>query len=538
MFFVILGLLGGIGLFLYGMYLASESLQKYSANKIKDVLSKLTKTPAKGVGMGIIITFLLQSSTATSVILVGFVSAGLMSFPSAIGLIMGSAIGTTLTVQLIAFRLTDYALLLVTIGAGFFIFSGKRKTKYLGQAILGFGLVFYGMGVMATAMSPLEDNLAFTNLMLDLANRPFLLLLVATIFTAIIQSSAATLAIAMSLAIGGIIPIEASIPIMLGANIGTTATALLSSLASSREAKRVALAFLIFKVIGVIVIIPFISPFVSLVLATSEDISRQIANAHTLFNIFITLIFFPVIGWFSWLIYKLVPEKEDEVGNNKKITKFIDENALDLPDLALWETKNEIMGMGKLIGDNMLEKLPLYIETPTDKQFDYLIKKENQVDNLYVAISKYITNLSERDIQEEQSQLQVKYLYVINDLEHIGDIINSVTNGYQRALDEGVVLSKADIDDFNAMLIKVKENYFKSIKSFSEDNYELAAEVLKGQPEILKLEKSLRFNHFSRIASADEKAISSSATYLDMINALLRINSHSVSISQTVMGIV
>ena len=538
MFFVILGLLGGIGLFLYGMYLASEALQKYSANKIKDVLSKLTKTPAKGVGMGIIITFLLQSSTATSVILVGFVSAGLMSFPSAIGLIMGSAIGTTLTVQLIAFRLTDYALLLVAVGAGIFIFSGKKKAKYLGKAILGFGLIFYGMGVMTTAMSPLQDNVVFTDLMLELVNRPFLLLLIATAFTAIIQSSAATLAIAMSLAIEGVIPLGASIIIMLGANIGTTATALLSSLASTREAKRVALAFLIFKVIGVIAIIPFISPFVSLVLASSEDVSRQIANSHTFFNIFITLIFFPVIGWFSWLIYKLVPEREDEVGNGEKVTKFIDESVLDVPDLALWQTKNEITGMGNLVGDKMLEKLPLYIEKPTDKYFSYLIRKENQVDSLYIAISKYITSLAERDMEEEQSQLQVKYLYVINDLERIGDIVVGLISGYQKALDGGSRFSKEDIEDFNFMLAKVKENYFKSLKAFSEDDYELAAEVIKGQPEILKLEKNLRFNYFSRMASPKGKTLGNSSTYLDAINDLLRINSHSVSISQTVMGIV
>ena len=538
MFFIILGLLGGIGLFLYGMHLASEALQKYSANKIKNVLSNLTKTPAKGVGVGIIMTFLLQSSTAATVILVGFVSAGLMSFPSAIGLIMGSAIGTTLTVQLIAFRLTDYALLLVAIGAGVLIFSSKKRVKYLGQIILGFGLIFYGMGVMTVAVSPLKEYEVFTNVMLELASRPFLLLLVATIFTGIIQSSAATLAIAMSLAIEGLIPIEASIPIMLGANIGTTTTALLSSLASSREAKRVALAFLIFKVVGVIVVLPFISPFVNLVISSSEDISRQIANAHTLFNVFITLLFFPIIGWFSLLIYKLIPEKEDEIEDGKKVTKFIDESVLDVPDLALWQTKNEIMGMGKLVGDKMIEKLPLYIKSPADRHLNYLIRKERQVDSLYVDISKYITILAERGLQEEQSGLQVKYLYVINDLEHIGDIVVGLTRRYQKALDEGARFSKEDIKDFNLMFDKVKENYFKTLTAFSEDDYELAAEVLKGQPEILKLEKNLRFNHFSRMASPDGDPLDSSHTYLNMINDLLRINSHSVSISQTVMGIV
>lgn len=538
MFFIILGLFGGLGLFLFGMQLASEALQRYSANKIKNIFSKLTRTPAKGVGVGIIITFLLQSSSAATVLLVGFVSAGLMSFNNAIGVIMGSAIGTTLTVQLIAFRITDYALLLVAVGAGLLIFSEKRKTKYIGQTILGFGLIFYGMGVMTAAMSPLKDDPAFTQLMLGLVNRPFLLIVVATVFTAIVQSSAATLAIAMSLAVEGVISLDASIPIMLGANIGTTATALLSSLASTREAKRVALAFLIFKIIGVLAILPFISPFAELVLASSQVITRQIANAHTFFNVLITLLFFPVISWFSLLIYKLVPEREDEVEDDKKVTKFIDESVLDVPDLALWQTKNEIMAMGKIVGEKMLVKLPLYIKSPTEGYFNYLMKKERQVDKLYVEISKYITALAERDLQEEQSQLQVKYLYVINDLEHIGDIVVSLTRGYQKTLDEGVRFTKEDIEDFNLMFAKIKENYFKSLKSFAEDNYELAAEVLKGQPEILKLEKNLRFNHFSRMASPEGKALDSSSTYLDMINDLLRINLHSVSISQTVMGIV
>jgi phosphate:Na+ symporter len=342
----------------------------------------------------------------------------------------------------------------------------------------------------------------------------------------------------MSLAIEGVISLGASIPIMLGANIGTTATALLSSLASTREAKRVALAFLIFKIIGVIAVIPFISPFAALILSSSKDISRQIANAHTFFNVFITLLFFPAINWFSLLIYKLVPEREDEIEEGKKVTKFIDESVLDVPDLALWQTKNEIIGMGKLVGDKMLVKLPLYIKSPTDGYLNYLMIKERQVDNLYLEISKYITALAERDLQEEQSQLQVKYLYVINDLEHIGDIVLSLTRGYQKALDEGARFSKEDIEDFNVMFAKIKENYFKSLTSFSEDNYELAAMVLKGQPEILKLEKNLRFNFFSRMASPEGKALDSSSTYLDMVNDLLRINLHSVSISQTVMGIV
>lgn len=536
--FIIIGLLGGLGLFLYGMNLASEALQKYSASKVKNLFSEITKTPARGIVVGVIITFLLQGSSAATVLIVGFVSAGLLTFSNAIGVIMGSAIGTTLTVQLIAFKVTDYALLLVALGAGIFVFSEKKRIRYIGQILLGFGLVFYGMGVMTTAMNPLKDNVAFTNLMAELVNKPFLLLIVATTFTAIVQSSAATLAIAMSLAIEGVISINASIPIMFGANIGTTATALLSSLASTREAKRVALANLIFKVIGVAVIIPFATPLIDLVLASSKDISRQIANAHTFFNIIITLLFFPVIHGFSLLIYKLVPEKEEEMEYSRKLTKFIDESVLNVPDLALWQAKNEIIGMGDLVGQKMLAKIGDYINTKNETYLREFVRREHQVDSLYVAISKYITTLAERDLQEEQSQLQVKYLYIINDLEHIGDVVLNLSRSYQKAIDEVLYFTVDDIEDFNVMFIKIKENYSKSLEALAEDNHELAIDVIKGQPEISKLEKTLRFNHFSRMASIERKNLDSSSIYLDMINDLLRINLHSVSISQTVIGIV
>lgn len=537
-FFVLLGLFGGLGLFLYGMSLANESLQKSSASTVKNIFSKLTKTPIRGVTVGIIITFLLQGSSAVTVLLVGFVSAGLMPFSNALGVIMGSAIGTTLTVQLIAFKVTDYALLLVAVGAGLFVFSEKKKLKYIGKILLGFGLIFYGMGVMSVSMDPLKNNMVFTNLMVELGNRPFIMVIISTLFTAVIQSSAATLAIAMSLAVENVLPIEAAIPLMFGANIGTTATALISSLASSREAKRVALANLIFKVLGVILVFPFINALANLVAYSSVDVSRQIANAHTFFNIIITAIFLPTINYFSKLIYLIVPEKEEELYRTEKVTKFIDETVLNVPEIALWQTKNEIKYMGEIVGEKMFSRLNEYIEKPNEDHLDYLLKKEHQVDSMYIAISKFISNIAEGELEEEQSSQQVKYLYIINDLEHVGDITLSLARGYRKAVQEGSLLTSDDLSDFKEMFNKIKENYSKSLQAFAEDDYVLAAEVLKNQPDILKLEKDLRFNHFVRLTSTEVKQPKYSPIYLDMVNDLLRINMHSVSISQTVMGIV
>ena len=238
---MLITLLGGLGLFLYGMNLTSEALQKVAAKRMKYILGQLTKSPLLGVLVGIMITFLLQSSSAATVLLVGFVSAGLMTLSNAMGVIMGSAIGTTLTVQLIAFRVTDYALLLVAAGSIMAVFSSNRYYRHLGQVLLGFGLLYYGMGVMSKAMIPLRDSEFFVDIVLHLTEHPIITILVSTIFTGIIQSSAATLALTMSLVIHGVVNFSAAIPIMLGANIGTTTTALISSLGARKEAKRVAL---------------------------------------------------------------------------------------------------------------------------------------------------------------------------------------------------------------------------------------------------------------------------------------------------------
>ncbi|MEW6624687.1 MAG: Na/Pi cotransporter family protein [Bacillota bacterium] len=536
--FIIIGLLGGLGLFLYGMNIASEALQKSSAKNFKEIFTKITKSPLKGLAFGVVFTFLLQGSSASSVLLVGFVSAGLMPFANALTVIMGGAIGTTLTVQLIAFKITDYALLLVAVGALTSIFLKNRKVRYAGQILLGFGLVFYGMGLMSAVMSPLKNYEGFITVMVELAGRPVFALIVSTIFTAVIQSSAATLALAISLAAQGVISIEAAMPLMLGANIGTTATALLSCLACSREAKRVALAHFLFKFIGALLVLPFLSLFTQLVLVSSVDVSRQIANAHTLYNLIITGIFFPFISWFSLLIYKIFPERQEELDEERTLVKYLDNAAVEVPEIALWQTKNEIINMGSIVEHKMLPGLENFFKLADRHILRDLENREQQVDNLYVAISKYITSVASRDLTEDQSQEQVKYLYVINDLEHLGDIVISLAIEYNKVLEDGTHFSSHDLKDFYAMFAEIKENFHTSLKAFAENDLDMAARVIKGQPEILRMEKRLRFNHFARLASEDKKDISSSSAYLDMLNDLLRMNLHSVSISQTVMGMV
>ncbi|MDK2985237.1 MAG: phosphate:Na+ symporter [Clostridia bacterium] len=527
-------LLGGLGLFLYGMNLTSEALQKAAAKRIKYTLGQLTKSPFLGVIVGIIITFLLQSSSAATVLLVGFVSAGLMTLSNAMGVIMGSAIGTTLTVQLIAFKITDYALLLVAAGSVMFIFSSKRYYRNLGQVILGFGLIFYGMGVMSGSMVPLRNSEFFINLILRLTNHPIITIIASTVFTGIIQSSAATLALTMSLVSHGVVNFSTAIPIMLGANIGTTATALISSLGAGKEAKRVAVANFVFKLIGVLIILPFLKLYTNLALLTAGDVSRQIANSHTIFNVLITAIMLPFSFKFAEFLTKIMPDdKEDRV-----VAKFLDASSLDVPDIALWQTKNELVRLAKIIDEKMLSRIMTLMEKGDEEIINFLSGQEKMVDALYVAIANFLTGLVQRNLTEEQSEKQVMYLNISNDLEHLGDIIYGTTGLAGKVQRQNISFSNEDWQELMDMQAKIRGNLQKVIEAIAEEKPEAATEVLKKQPEIARIEKNLRFNHFMRVAENGGENIESSSVYLDFLNNLLRINQHVVSMAQATLGIV
>ncbi len=525
-------LFGGLGIFLYGMKITSDGLQKAAVNKIKYILEKLTKSPFLGVFVGVTITFLLQSSSATTVLLVGFVSAGLMRFTNAIGVIMGSAIGTTLTVQLIAFKITDYALLFVAIGSLTHIFSNKKIYSNIGEVLLGFGLIFYGMGVMSNAMVPLKDSDFFLDLILNLTGHPIITIIFSTVFTGIIQSSAATLAVTMSLVTNNVIAFSTAIPIMLGANIGTTATALISSLASSKEAKRVAVANFIFKFIGVLIFLIFLKPFTNFFVLTENNLTRQIANSHTFFNLAITFLILPFSSKFAAFIMKLMPEDEKD----DSTVKFIDDSSLKLPDIALWQTKNEILRLAKIINDEMFTNMLELVER--NEMTEYLYQKEKIVDEIYLKITKFLTGLVQNDLNEEQSEKQVMYLSICKDLENIGDIIFGTTRLSNKMKFEGITFSENDWEELKDMKFKINNNFNKIIEAISDDDSDAATDILKNQPEMARAEKELRFNHFIRISCQSNEELENTSIYLDLSDRLFRINQHLVSIAQANLGIV
>ncbi|MGI9950935.1 Na/Pi cotransporter family protein [Moorellaceae bacterium AZ2] len=532
-FYLLTGLLGGLALFIFGTNLVSDGLQKAAAAEIQRILGAFTRYRVAGMLVGLVVTVFLQSSAVTSVLLVGFVSAGLMSLGQALSVLLGAAIGSTVTVQLIVFRLSDYAPWALIWGLVPYLLARRRRWRHLGQAIIGFGLLFYGVATMSAAVEPLKD---FPRLITDLerlAFRPWLLFLVSSLFTAVVQSSAAPVALAISLADQGLITLEPALAVVLGANVGTTATGLISSLGASREAKRVALAHFFFKTAGALLFLPLISSFGRLAALTSPLLTRQIANGHTLFNIINMFMFLPFTPRVAALMRRLLPD----VPGEEKIAKYLDDSLLEVPELALIQVRREILRMADVIRQEMfprvMQPLPLR-EVGLTKR---LREVDNVLDYLYQAIARYLARIA-GSLNDKEIMERAQLLYVANDLEHIGDVVIQMARQWQKIEETGIGFSEEGQAEIQEMYRQVQENFNNAIRAFAHNDHGLAVQVIKSHPHILKLEKTLRFSHFQRLQQENRLSLETTSVHMELINHLLRLNSHSVNIAQAVMGII
>jgi len=344
LFLIVTGLLGGMGMFLYGMEMMSDGMKMTAGDSMRAILEKLTSNRFIAVFIGAFVTMVIQSSSATTVMLVSFVNSGLLNFAQALGVVLGSNIGSTVTAQIVAFKVTDYALLLIAAGSGMSLFAKKDTVKHLGFVILGFGLLFYGMKVMSDTMKPLRTDPTFNSILTSFEN-PFLGIIAGAVFTALIQSSSATTGIVITLASSGSITLEAGIPLILGANIGTCVTAILAGLNASRDAKRVAIGHVTFNIIGVLLFCFWIPYFADFIAQTSDNVPRQIANAHTIFNIMATIIFIPFTPFISKTIIRYFPDKEELRNIEQPAILNLDEKVLDQPGAAINSAQAEIGGV-------------------------------------------------------------------------------------------------------------------------------------------------------------------------------------------------
>ena len=519
---IYISLFGGVLLLLYGIKLLNDGLQHAAGPRIRSLLRSLTSNRLTAVGAGAFITGLIQSSSATSVMLVGFVSAGLMSFRQTLAVILGADIGATLTVQLIAFHVYDYAMLLVGTGLVFSLFSRRRLFMNIGQGLLGFGFVFLSIKIMSDAVAPLEQSDLFKQVLVVLVGTPLTGILLSAVLTALIHSSAATISIALALASHGLISLDAAVHIVLGANIGTCSTALMASLRSPAEARRVAWAHVAFKVSGVALVLLFMGSFQGLVRHTDHDLSRQIANAHTLFNVIMAVVLLPFTVLFSKLIIKLVPEKAEE---KKFGPMYLDDHMLATPPLALSQATREVLRASDIVREMLASAIKVF-QGDDLSQIWNVKDKDNLIDVLDRQIRLYLTRLSSSNLTESQSHRAVALLEITRDLENIGDIIdrNLMPLAVKR-INKGIMFSEEGLKEIALFHKKIMENFDMAISAFASQDRDLAGRVIRNKEDIGISERELVQAHLERLRKGLRESIETSHIHLDVIGNLARINS-------------
>jgi len=448
-FTLFMGLFGGLAILLLGMDRMTEALKVIAGDHMRAILAKLTSNRFTGVLTGAGVTAMIQSSSVTTVLVVGFVSAGLMTLPQSIGVIMGANIGTTVTAQIIAFKITKYSLLLVAIGFATLFISRNEARQSQGAVVLGLGLVFFGMSIMGDAMQPLRDYEPFHHLMADLEN-PLAGVLAGAVFTAVIQSSAATTGVVLALAFEGLVSLEAGIAIVLGANVGTSVTAQLATIGKPREAHRAALAHTLFNVFGVVIWLAFIPQLAAFVSRIGGGLGRQIANAHTIFNVANTLLFVGFTKQIAAFVTRLVPDRpEDEEAVVRP--KYLDRELFGTPALALDRARLELLRMAERVRGMLTAALPAVLDGPRIA-LEAVEAMDDEVDALHGYIVAYLGEVSRTKLGSHDTEAMIQLMEATNNLEAIGDIIetNLVTLGTSR-LDQGILVSTGTrelIEDF------------------------------------------------------------------------------------------
>ena len=544
-FLIIIGLFGGLGMFLYGMEMMSDGMKMTAGNSMRSILKKLTSNRFIAVFVGAFITMIIQSSSATTVMLVSFVNSGLLNFVQALGVILGSNIGSTVTAQIVAFKVTDYALLLIAVGSIMALFSKKDSAKHIGFVILGFGLLFYGMKVMSDTMKPLRTDPTFNSILTSFEN-PFLGILAGAIFTALIQSSSATTGIVITLASSGSITLEAGIPLILGANIGTCITALLAGLKATRDAKRVAIGHVLFNVIGVLVFCFWIPVFADLVAQTTDNVPRQIANAHTIFNIVSTMLFIPFAPFISRTIIRYFPDKEKLRNIEKPAILNLDEKVLSYPTAAINNAQAEISGVvgltervvGSLVSPFITDKDQSDVENPELNLITGLHQRLEKIKYLNDNISNYLIKISQQDLTSHQSREVFALVSATNYLNSINDTVKLKFEnliGKKESLDEG--FSDAGQEEILVYHAKLLKQIKRLNKYFAKYDRAKATKIMKKGKKYKSLEEKYRLEHFKRVSSNVSVSVATHQLHVELMDMLKQINTFIELIASTLLVI-
>ena len=541
---IVFGLLGGLAMFLYGMNSMSDALQKAAGEKMKRILGFLTKNPLMGALAGALVTAVLQSSSATTVMVIGFVSAGLMSLPQAISVIFGANIGTTMTAQLMAFKISNYIYPIIFIGFIMNFVFKKEKIRNVGMVIFSFGLLFEGIEVMGGVMKPLASSAIFVDLMGKVSEIPVLGVVLGAVMTLVVQSSSATIAVLQNFAsqpgpdgIHSVIGLAGAIPILFGDNIGTTITALLASIGQSKNAKRTAIAHSTFNITGTILFMFLIRPLAAFVQWISpkgdelDIISRQIANAHTTFNVACTLIWLPLIPVMVKIV-KFIIRGEDKKNSEGFVAKYLDDKAMSQPAAAIYMAAKEISRLsvhaGKMIGamKNAIEKRN--ITNIRDKYVD----EHDKVKELQNIIVDFITKLiSSGNLTEKQAEQAAGLMVVSNNIERIADRCDEVDGLYKKILDNGQLLSDAAIADLTACMDMTEKLFGESMNAIITGDSETPDKVAADKKKIRKLQRQAGKAHLARVKK-NTCVRSLTADYSALLYSMDRMADNCISIAE------
>ena len=533
---IAIGIMGGLGLFLYGMNLMGDGLQKSAGSKLKRIIELLTSNVIMGVLVGMVVTMVIQSSSATTVMVVGFVNAGIMSLPQAIGVIMGANIGTTITAQLVSLDVDFLAPVALGIGIVIYMFSNKPKHKNIAEILIGFGILFTGMDFMKEAVKPLAGYQGFTDMLLSFGHHPILGVLMGFAITAIVQSSSASMGMLIALASQGLIPITAALPILYGENIGTCVTSLISSIGASRNARRAAIMHLTFNVLGSMIFMFILSkPIVAIVTAIDPtDAARQIANAHTLFNILNVIVLLPFNKLIVKLALKLVPETKSEQDDDDKVVKYIDDRMIETPSIALANIIKETLRMGEKSKESLNAAMDGIVDKSKEK-IELSFKREKLINELQKSILNYLLKLSKASLNEDSRETVDALFNTVNDIERIGDHAENIAELAKDIVDLEISFSDVGIGELKDMYNKVVSTYTYALEAMRTSNVELACKVIKMEEQVDMMEKSCRANHMNRLNSSS-CSIESGVIYLDIISNLERVSDHAVNIAQQVIA--
>lgn len=543
---ILFGLFGGLAVFIYGMNMMSECLQKAAGEKMKAVLALLTKNPVLGVLAGALTTAVLQSSSATTVMAIGFVSAGLMTLPQAISIIFGANIGTTMTAQIIAFKISDYIFLIIFVGFLISFLSRSERIKNIGLTIFAFGLLFLGIDTMGSVMQPLANSPVFTELFDKVSDIPVLGVLTGMVMTLVVQSSSATIAVLQNFAIqpgadgvSSVISLTGAIPILLGDNIGTTITAVLASIGQPRNAKRTAAAHCIFNVSGCLLFIWFIRPFAAFIQMISpkgpevEVISRQIANAHTTFNIVMTLIWTPLLFVMVKLVMRLIPDKKEGEGDQAEPV-YLDDRLMAQPAAALQLAAKEILHLAFLVGEQ-LHLTTGMVRRKEEGQPAAGIEQRERLKGLGDKITEYLSGLfSAGVLTEEQAAQTAGVMYLLGDVERMGELCADVTLAIEDRDRRKTKYSKEAMKDLEKSLKVIEDMYGAALQVLTKGDEESARKIRKKKEKVLDLDIEMRKGHMDRV-SKGKCATEMTGPLNDILHAIDRMGNCCVNIADAAL---